>query len=310
MLRLLVPVMLFALSAAAQPHDLFDPDDFVDPRQHDGPVFFSRLVLGGASNLSDHFRPLDQNAGFLHLSNHFYWTEFQFNYKHSEVRSEDHGPVRVQQCGQCDPPVFFPTPPPPGAVPAPPPTGSKDTLQIAWYRQAGGGSGRIPVMLRYLLTASLQKIDSVITDPFTGQVLSRRSGDEHSIGIEGDIWIPMAGRDVFGSFQYARTVRRGTVDDLRQQELTVMSRLPGMALGRVLFRPSLIIGGVSGRAGTAINVVNPQFEAFLHERTTRANFHLVWSPQFLNSGLEGWTTTHQIAIFVDRALFVKLFGKE
>ena len=54
-------------------------------------------------------------------------------------------------------------------------------------------------------------------------------------------------------------------------------------------------------------VVNPAFEAFWHHWGTRANLHLVWSPQTTRSGAEGWETHHQIALFVDRALFVKIF---
>jgi hypothetical protein len=55
--------------------------------------------------------------------------------------------------------------------------------------------------------------------------------------------------------------------------------------------------------------VSPAFEAFWHEHTTDVNVHLVWNPQSTRSGAEGWTTTHQIALFVDRALYVKLFRK-
>jgi hypothetical protein len=86
-----------------------------------------------------------------------------------------------------------------------------------------------------------------------------------------------------------------------------MSRFPGIAFHDVLLRATLTVGGVSNRGGTALNVVNPAFEAFLHEPKTRANLHLVWSPQSTNSGNGGWETHHQIAIFVDRALYVHLF---
>ena len=53
--------------------------------------------------------------------------------------------------------------------------------------------------------------------------------------------------------------------------------------------------------------IPPGFEAFWHEPKTRANFHLVWNPQSTNSGTGGWETHNQVAFFVDRALYVKLF---
>lgn len=67
------------------------------------------------------------------------------------------------------------------------------------------------------------------------------------------------------------------------------------------------VGGVAGRGASGLNIVNPAFDAFWHDPKTRANIHLVWSPLAARSGAEGWQTHHQIALFVDRALYVKLF---
>jgi len=53
-------------------------------------------------------------------------------------------------------------------------------------------------------------------------------------------------------------------------------------------------------------VINPAFEAFLHDSKTKANVRLIWSPLATRDG-RGWTTQHQIAITVDRALWVHLF---
>jgi hypothetical protein len=66
---------------------------------------------------------------------------------------------------------------------------------------------------------------------------------------------------------------------------------------------------VSERGGTAINVVHPAFEGFWRHAGSGVAFHLVWTPQSTNSGAEGWQTTHQIALFADRALFVRVFGR-
>ena len=85
-----------------------------------------------------------------------------------------------------------------------------------------------------------------------------------------------------------------------------MSRFPGRAVGPVLLRATLTVGGISGRGAAGLNLINPAFEAFWHNHLTRANVHLVWSPQSTLSGAAGWETHHQVAVFVDRALYVRL----
>ena len=80
--------------------------------------------------------------------------------------------------------------------------------------------------------------------------------------------------------------------------------MPAIALRSVLVRGTVTVGGVTG-GGTALNVVNPAVEAYWQERWTRANLHLVLSSLFNNRGAEGWKANHQIAFFIDRALFVR-----
>jgi hypothetical protein len=164
-------------------------------------------------------------------------------------------------------------------------------------------------MLRYRLSLSRQTFDTKVAHPVTHEVIARLSGREQSFGLDADTYLRIGRHDVFGSLQYARTVRSGAPDPRKQHELAYTQRFPAIALGKagILVRATLTVGGISDRSGTAINLVNPYFEAFLHESRTQANFHLVYSPQILNSGAEGWKTHHQIALFADRALFVHLF---
>jgi hypothetical protein len=126
-LPFIVLTLVIGTSASAQQRPIFDPDDFVDPRQHEGVVFAFRLVLGGASNLDDDYRPVHHDATFALLTNSFYWSAFQFDYKHSEVRAG--GAPSVVEC-RCPNPIYFPTPPPPGSEeflfpPLPPKAGMK-----------------------------------------------------------------------------------------------------------------------------------------------------------------------------------------
>jgi hypothetical protein len=297
--------LLIATSVSAQQRLIFDPDDSVDPRQHDETAFISRLVIGVASDFIDDYRPVHHDATFALLTNSIYWSSFQFDYKHSEVRAGI--APSVVEC-RCPNLIYFPTPPPPGATPAAPTPGAKDTLQWAFYGPSPlGRPAEPPVMLRYRLSVSRQTIDETVKAFATGKVVSRLSGREKSIGLDADTYFRIGRHDVYGSLLFARTVSSGTIDNHSQSELAYMSRFPAVAIHSVLVRATLTVGGVSGRRGTALNVVNPAFEAFWHDPKTRANFHLVWSPQSTNSGAGGWETHHQIAFFVDRALYVHLF---
>jgi hypothetical protein len=299
-----VVVMIIAVFAAAQQRPIFDPDDVVDPRHHDEKVFISRVVLGVANGFVDHYRPLDQTVGAAELTNSLYWGKFQFDYKHSEVFGKDE-PVSVCLCDGR--PVYFPTPPSGDSIPAAPPPGRRETLQVGWYHAVAGGPAEPPVMLRYRFTASWQPINTDLTSIATGEV-SHLSGRERSFGLDADTYFRVRGLDVWGSLVYARTERTGTTDNRTQNEFAYTSRFPGRALGPVLVRATLTFAGVSGRGASGINVVNPAFEAFWHHAGTDVNIHLVWSPLAMRSGAEGWQTHNQIALFVDHALFVKLFA--
>jgi hypothetical protein len=288
-------ILLIATAAAAQQRSIFDIDDFVDPRQHDVPVFASRLVLGGANGYVDDYRPLHRNAHFISIANSYYRGNFQFDYKHSEVRAEPPPPVQV--CN-CDPPVYFPTPPQLDETPAPPRPGGRDMLQLGWY--AG-----TDVKLRYRLSVSNQSIDTDLLYANTKSVARTLHGYERSVGVEGDAHVPIIG---FGTFHFARTLRSGTAEDRRQNELAYTEHFPGIAYRRILLRGTLTVGGVSGRGVGGINLVNPIFEAFWHDQTTHANFHLAWSPSSTRSGANGWETHHQIALLSDWGL-VKVFRK-
>ena len=295
---------LLCSTALAQQRPIFDPDDFLDPRELNGRVVFSaRVVAGGAWNLVDDYRPVDGHAGFAQLGGGVYWRHVQFDYKHS-VRTGDNPPVRV--CA-CQPPVYFPTPPPPDAVPPAPPPGSRDSLQFAWYYSVANRVPAAPrIMMRLRGTWARHPFHKDVISPATGEVVSRLSGREESFGLEGDTRLPIAGRDLFGTIRLARTIQSGAAGDRDQTEFTYSHRFPGTSYNGVLFRTILTVGSITNREGTAIDLVNPYFEAFFHESKTRLNFHLVYSPQTLNSGAGGWETHHQVAFFADWG-FIHLF---
>jgi hypothetical protein len=298
-----VSVFFLAVSAFPQQRPISDPDDFVDPRQHDGAVFITRIVLGGAIGSVDDYRPLHQNTGFLGVSNSLYLGQIQLDYKITD-RSGSSKPVSV--CGCAGNPIYFPTPPSADSIPAAPPPGPKHTMQFAWYRSVAGGPAEPPVMLRYQLSTSWQPIHTDVTSIATGTT-SHLSGRERSIGLNADTYFRILGHDVWGSLIFARRVQTGTIAARSQNELAYTIRPPGKALGPIVVRATLTLAGVTGRGASGINVVNPAVEAFWHDPKTRMNLHLVWSPLAARSGAEGWQNFHQLAFFVDYAPYVKLF---
>lgn len=300
--------LLAAISAAAQPRPILDPDDFVEPDHHDFPIFISRLVLGGMRSVMDDYRPMHQDAGFLLLTSSIYWSRFEIDLKHIEVRGEnENAPADAQVC-PCDPPIYFPTPPSPEETPNPPLPGSKDILQFAWYRSRPADPAEPPLTLRTRISYSLQRIDTAATYLDTGHPAFHLHGHEQSIGVEHDLFFRIDRHDVHGTLLVSRTIRSGTADDRSQNEITYVSHFQPYALGPVLLRGTLAIGGVTGRGANGVNVINPAFEAFVHNDQTGADFHLIWSPMATRGGAEGWVTHHQILISVERVLFLKLLA--
>jgi hypothetical protein len=295
---------LAATTAAAQQRPIFDPDDFVDPRTRGAALFVSRLVLGGGANLVDDYRPLRRGGAFLEVANSFYWSGFQIDHKHSRVY--DGSPPPVQAC-PCQPPIYFPTAPTADSTPAASPQSSKETLQFARYVAWPHSSADPPVMLRYRLSWSRQKIDTVAKFLNTDVVASRLHGREQTFGLDADTHFRIGDRDVWGSLLYSRNARSGTTDDRAQNELAYTSRFPGLSIHGAFLLAQFTIGGVSGRGATGLNVVNPRFEVSWYHDATGANLHFVYRPQATRSGAGGWETHHQVALFADRALYAKMF---
>lgn len=307
---------LTALTASAQ-RPFFDPDDFLDQRATDGrPVFISRIVVGAASNMSgDGFRPLGERVGYVHLANSFYWRGMQFDYKRSEIRAEDGEAAEWefvfegQQEGQ-----YRQTH---NATPK-----SKDTLHAAWYWPVAGGEG-IPVMLRSRVTFTTQGIDtvSIITTPVTGHAtfgsgtsVTRTSSRVRTFAVDTDTWFRIAGHGVFGSLMVSETKTTGAptnpnkLANRDERALAYTQRFPSVSLdsAKILIRPTLTVGGISNRDSSLVNLVNPAIEIFRPFAHSRANLHVIWSPQWTANGND-WKVKHQVAVLIDSAVFVKVF---
>jgi hypothetical protein len=135
-----------------------------------------------------------------------------------------------------------------------------------------------------------------------------RAGHDQSLTFDADTHFRMAGHDVWGTVYFAHTSVSGTTDDRTQNVFAYVSRLPVLPAGHLLFRPKLTIGGITGRGATGVNLVNPYLEAIWRDEKSKAIVHLAWSAERTRSGAEGWRTNHQVALFIDRTLFLHVFG--
>lgn len=307
---ILVAFLTAATALAQQP--LFDPDDFLDPRETGGrPAFVSRVIIGGASNMSgDGFRPLGKQTGYVHLSNSFYWRSIQFDYKRSETRAEDGEAAQWEFPDDDSNDRRFEQ-----VRPATPK--SKDTLNASWYWPVPAGGG-IPAMLRSRLTYTTQSIDNEIASvtnaspPMNTTV--RVSSTERTYAFDTDTWFRIAGHDVFGSLAISGTKTTGLPSYLEAERdvrtIAYTNRFPAFSYdpARIVIRPTFTVGGISNRGGSAVNLVNPSIEIFRPFIRTGANLHVIYSPQWAVDENDRWQTTHQVAVYVDRALFVKVFG--
>ena len=300
--RLLAAALLLlpAVSAAAQ-RPIFEPDDFIDPAMLDGPVFISRLVAGGVWNPADRFRPIGGEAGLVILTNSFHYNQFQFDYKHAEFIGAEKSET-LRRC-DCPDPVYFPTPPPAGATPAGPSAERSETLQLAFYRSAR----ERPVTLRYRFSWTRRELETTVISP--QQVRERRSGHDQSFTLDADTHFSILGQDVWGTLYFAHASSSGMpAGDRAQNEIAYVYRPPGFAAGPLLVRGKFTVGGISGRGATGLNLVNPYLETIWRHGRTKVTVRAIWSGEWTRSGIEGWQRNHQVALVLDRVLFVKTFN--
>jgi hypothetical protein len=309
-LPLMIPLLLMltvVASLGAQTVDIFDPDDYVDPRSHGagngsrGDLFFvSRAVIGFARGYADKDRPVNQDIAVANINTSVYWSSFQLTYNHSEVRGENAWSARRQ------PATGLQLVPGNAAPPGP-----KDSVQLALYQQIGG------CMLRYQGTWGRQSVapprrqQQQQPDPGGGNVTPtvylntgpRDDEDEH-YAIDVDTVVRIGGHAFYGAVSYSAATRNSLPQKETQRQLTYTGRLPVLQWRELQLTPALLVGGISG-GKNALSLANPTLDLSWHSVATRANVHVVYSPVLRNVD-RGWDTRHQVAVYIDRALYARL----
>jgi hypothetical protein len=133
--------------------------------------------------------------------------------------------------------------------------------------------------------------------------------------VDTETWFRIAGRDVYGSLAISGAKMMHTLGNRDESALTYTNRFPSLPLNRARI-PTLTVGGISNRAGSAVNLVRPAIEIFRPFARTGANLHVIYGAQWtvervVNPETEvaggRWKVRHQVAVLIDRALFVKIF---
>jgi len=295
--RVLAIVTLFlACSAAAQEFDIFDLNDFIDPRDR-GAVFrpegwgvtnggnpfgIIRAYTGGVADYQWRNLPTDTNVTFLHLTGSQYWSNKQVN-------------VKLTSFGG-----------PEGAnLPR-----LRGTFQFGYYlttEQPADEKGvrPPPVAVRYLVTYSIERNST--GDPARSDALQNVN---HEFGLEADVQIALpqltenGPRSVTGSFVF---VRRSLGDGNTIDRLTYVHREKEVQLRTVNIATDIGVGGERDPDGWHWGAIRPMFLCTIPIPAMRSNINLTYAPTWVPR--TGRRLHHEFALFLDATLFSKLLPR-
>jgi hypothetical protein len=319
MMRALTLLFLLFTAAAHAQLPIFSPDDFIDPRATQGRVvFISRLVAGGARGYTDQYRDLGQDVAYVHVANSLYWSGFQAGYEHSEIRGSNDWsqrrperqvpPVVIQQCDPTpiSPPICANATFPTGTASKPVDVAPRDAVQLSWYHSAGDR-----LMLRY--QASYSRQYALPELPPQGTVTPAEDHDD-TRGAQLDAAVRIGSRTFSGTASVTELTRASAIARTKTRAVTLTAFLPLVRVGPAILTPRVQFGRISGEEGTpSIDLITPSLDLALNIPRTRTNVHVVYSPlmERIDSGRQSQRTTHhQLAVYVDRALIVAVFGRK
>jgi hypothetical protein len=314
---LFIALLLAASMAQAQELDIFDINDFVDPRDLGATItprgwlacpcqrlLVSRLMAGGVADYVDVLRPTNADLLFAHLATSYYTGRWQLNFKATRFDSSGVG----------------------GEVPA-----WKYGVQAGRYFTMGGGNN--PATLRAQVNASKTEYRRQL-----GPTKAFGSVYDTEIGFEVDTSVSILGRPFVTSLVFLQDRPAGELRDgsppFERRRLTLLHRLPRLTLAGMKIDASIAGGMYQFKFPAPASTPNVTPDAYLNkpsptrwakatvlpalELTTPSipkldlRFHVRYEPIVQQmprnaAGGQGWQTTQQIALFIDRAVFAKSF---
>lgn len=98
----------------------------------------------------------------------------------------------------------------------------------------------------------------------------------------------------------------------KTRSIAATAFLPLVRVGPAFLTQRVQFGRVSGDDIENVDVLTPSLDLALNIPRARANVHVVYSPLIERAEFRGRserTTHHQLAVYVDRALLVAVFGR-
>jgi hypothetical protein len=307
---LFIALLLAASMTQAQELDIFDINDFVDPRDLGATItpqgwlacpcqrlLVSRLMAGGVADYVDVLRPTSSDVLFAHLATSYYTGRWQLNFKATRFDSSGVG----------------------GEVPT-----WKYGAQAGRYFTMGGGNN--PATLRAQVNASKTEYRRRL-----GPTKAFGSVYDTEIGFEVDTSVSILGRPFVTSLVFLQDRPAGELSDgsppFERRRLTLLHRLPRLTLAGVKIDASIAGGMYQFKFPAIANPTTAQQPATRWAKATvlpaleltspsipklDLRFHVRYEPIVQQmprnaAGGQGWQTTQQIALFIDRAVFAKAF---
>jgi hypothetical protein len=329
--------ILFVIAASANVHaqelDVYDVNDFVDPRALGavtGPhgrltcpcdsFLVSRLIAGGVSDYMDVFRPTDSDASFLHLATSYYRGPWQLNWKWTQLQQEDFFPHKASS--------VVVTPVPPGTNTTPlrrtplngnevfhfgtsvlysPTPNDRNTMQLARYFTVASSIIRMEATwTRTEYRDLVRTTNSAKTD-----IVSRYKNE---LGFEGDIPWRVGRFPLITSLTYEGRSTPADRSGAASRRVTLLQRVPRISFHRWSLDSAVAVGSVRGGGRLSNVVVQPSLhlvsptipfvDVRLNIRYAPAIGGLRPAPSRKNAQSE---TVNQLAVFIDRAVFAKRF---
>jgi hypothetical protein len=305
----LVALLLLARQSGAQELDIFDINDFVDPRalganlDEKGQLacpcrrfLASRLLVGRVEHYADNSNPTRANVIFERIATSYYAGLWQFNLKVSRIRE----PKEIQ-----DGPFFLGTLVPRG----------KYGLQLGRYWAVGGSEDREPTILRAEVTWTVSQYHGFAVRRPHHPVSRYQSYYGEELGAELDTSIPLWGHRLNGSLVYVGRFDGGqsfdsvthyrTIDDaFRYHRASYVYRFPRLSVGGVNVDATTGVG-IEARQGTRLSTTFVPSLEVTSPPIPRLGIrvHLRYQPSIDQiPGVRDTIATHQVTLFIDRAL--------
>jgi hypothetical protein len=291
----LICAVLPGISMQAQELDIYDINDFVDPRELSGDSFLiSRAIAGGVTSYLDVFRPTNSDVMVGHLATNYYFGSWQANWKHTRLNREDFGPGQLQVQRNSS------------QIPE-----NKNTLQLARYFSVGRAAA--PTIIRLEATWTRADYRQRFRNSAGVAIGDFRSRFENEVSFEGDIPWRVGRFPVVTSLVYVGRFK-STNDDGGTRRVTLLQRAPRLSLGRWSLDSAVALGSVHANnkwngvlVQPSLHVISPTIPG------VNVRVHFKYAPAIGRLGpppigeKPQSRTENQFSIFIDRTLFAKLF---